>query len=90
MSVKFSLLAIVQWMDWRQESRQEAVLSSGPAVVRFKRDRGGIGQAAAVGRMWGMRKKEGSLGIPGSPAVVSLDLEEVSPRWWWGHQEVSR
>lgn len=41
LSVKFSLLAIVQWMDWSQESRQEAVLFSGPAVARFKRDKRG-------------------------------------------------
>lgn len=35
--VKWSLLAIVQWMDWSQESREEAVLFPGPAVARLKR-----------------------------------------------------
>lgn len=36
MSIKWSLLAVVPWMDWSQESR-EAVLSPGPAVARLKR-----------------------------------------------------
>lgn len=29
-------------------------------------------------------------GIPGLLVAVSLDLEEVSPVGWWGHQAVSR
>lgn len=37
-----------------------------------------------------MKKMEGSWGIPGLLVGVSSDLEEVSPRRWWGHWAVSR
>lgn len=70
-------------MDWSLESREEAVLSLGQAVARFKLGQEGTGWAEAVGWMWGMRKKEGSLMIPGPLAMVSWDLEEVSLRWRW-------
>ena len=43
----------MQWMDWSLESREEAVLSLGRAVARFKLGLEGTGQAEAVGWIWG-------------------------------------